>query len=468
MARRLALLAAALLIAGFGLVAWKGERIADRVLEMRFGARVPPPAFPAPRDTAQANLQDLDYLARLPEVERSFTPETRAEFMRRIARLRERAKDLDRGELLMGVAQAVAAADNPHTNVERAYWRAYLNSLPVRFEWFAEGLFVVRARSGHADLLRARVTAIDGVAVDELARDASRYFGGPPEHSRVSSLLVLESPQALHVMRPQAPRDRATLSVVDGEGRTRDEELPAVAPLDAPPVLRPGRLLSPQSDFSEKRGEWLGVLDIAGRTPRSLRDPAHSLYSVKVDEGVLYLHLWSIHSDARGKLGDQVIAALRDGAPWKRIVLDLRFDTGGDYPDVYDAMKHLPRFLAEDGRLVIIEDNTTFSAAIITAALAKHFADGRATIVGQRPRDRLVFWAEGNSLQLPNSKLEIPTPTALHDWEHGCRDFERCYWPNIWYSVAAGSVEPEIVIAWRFDDYRRGIDTVLERALGAR
>ena len=468
MARRFALLAAALLIAGFGLVAWKGERIADRVLEMRFGERVPAPAYPSPRDAAEANLQDLDYLAHLPEVDKSFTAATRAEFMRRVASLRERAASLDRGQLLMGVAEAVAAAGNPHTNVERAYWRAYLNSLPVRFEWFAEGLFVVRARSGHADLLGARVTAIDGIGVDDVAHEAARYFGGPPEHGRVSSLLVLESPQALHNMRSALSPDRATLSVVDAEGRTRDEDLPAIAPMEAPPVLRPGRLLSPQSDFSEKRGEWRGVLDIAGRTPRSLLDPGHSLYSARLDEGVLYMHLWSIHSDARGKLGDQIVAALRDGAPWRRVVLDLRFDTGGDYPDLYDAMKQLPRFLGDDGRLFIIEDNTTFSAAIITAALAKHFADGRATIVGERPRDRLVFWAEGNSMQLPNSKLEIPTPTALHDWEHGCRDFARCYWPNIWYSVAAGSVEPQIGVAWRFEDYRRGVDTVLERALGAR
>jgi hypothetical protein len=62
--------------------------------------------------------------------------------------------------------------------------------------------------------------------------------------------------------------------------------------------------------------------------------------------------------------------------------------------------------------VIVITDNTTFSAAIITTALVKHFAGERAVIVGERPRDRLVFWAEGGQMQLPNSKIEIPVSTG--------------------------------------------------------
>jgi len=163
----LPLIAIAAIIAVALVLAWKGDKVVDRVLDMRFGAMLPKPDYPKPRDTAQANLQDLDYLARLTEVDRSFSDDARIEFARRVARLRDEAAKLSRGELLMGVAKAVAAADNPHTNVERAYWRAYLNSTPVRFEWFDEGLFIVRART-------ARVAA--GAACD--APRASRGSNG--------------------------------------------------------------------------------------------------------------------------------------------------------------------------------------------------------------------------------------------------------------------------------------------------
>ena len=467
MARRRTIVAAlAVLAAALLLLAWKGDKVVDRILDLRYGAVLPKPGYPKPRDRTEANLQDLDYLSRFTDVDRAFSDAARVEFARRVAKLKERAAVLSRGDLLMGVAKALAVADNPHTNVERAFWRAYLNSAPVRFEWFDEGLFIVRSQAAHSALLASRVLAIDGMSPELIVRDASKYFGGPPEHGRVSSLLVMESPQALHAIYPDAPDDRLVLSVDDGSGRAARVELAAVDPRDAPPVVRPGRLLSPETDFGEKDGHWRGVLERGARIPPSLMDPSHSLLVARFGEDVLYLHLWSIHDDERGKLGDTIREALRQRPAWRRVIVDLRFDTGGDYPNLFDAIRELPSHLAPNGKVVVITDNTTFSAAIITAALIKHFAGSRATIVGDRPRDRLVFWAEGNQVTLPNSKIDIPLSTGMHDWAHGCRDLTRCHWPNIWYgAIGVGNVEPDVRVSWRFADYRKGIDTVLEKAL---
>jgi hypothetical protein len=450
-------------------LAWKGDKLVDRILEMRYGGVPPAPSFPKARDQAEANLQDLDYLLRILDYDRSFSDEARVEFTRRVAKLRERAATLTRGQLLMGVARALAVADTAHTNVERAYWRAYLNSAPVRFEWFAEGLFIVRARAGEDALLGARVLAIDGMSPELIVRDASKYFGGSPEHGRVSSLLVMESPQALHEIYPAAPQDRLEVTLEELSGRRVTVALHAVDPAQAAPVVRPGRLLSPQTQFNEKVPMWRGFFAPDAQVPPSLREPGRNLHVERLADDVLYLHLWSIHSDSRGLLGDQIDAALDQRPQWRRILIDLRFDTGGDYPDLFAAMKKLPSRLAAGGKVVVIMDNTTFSAAIITAALVKHFVGpDRTVIVGERPRDRLVFWAEGNQMTLPNSKIDIPISTGMHDWARGCRDFERCHWPNIWYgSIAVGSVEPDVHASWRFEDYRRGIDTVLARALEA-
>jgi hypothetical protein len=465
LARRSLLLAAlAALVAAGAFLAWKGDKVVDRILDMRYGGVPPVPSLPKPRDAAEANLQDLDYLARLLDYDRSFSDEARVEFSRRLARLKEGAASMSRGELLMGIARALAVADNPHTGVERGFWRAYLNSAPVRFEWFAEGLFVVRARQDHAGLLGKRVVAIDGMAPELVVRDASRFFAGPPEHGRVSSLLVIESPEALHNIYPPAPADRLVLSL-DEAGKLTHVVLPAVSAREAPPVVRPGRLLSPESQLAEGPQAWKGVLDKP--VPPSLRAPSQNLHTERLAEDVMYLHLWSIRSDARGRMDEQIGAALAQRPNWRRILIDLRFDTGGDYPDLLQAMKALPSRLAPGGKAVVIIDNTTFSAAIITAALVKHFVGPQRTvIVGERPRDRLVFWAEGNQMTLPNSRIDVNISTGMHDWARGCRDFVRCHWPNIWHgSIGVGSVEPDVKVAWSFDDYRKGVDTVLERAL---
>src|SRR5262249_36510012 len=158
--RRRTILALAATFAAAVLLAFKGDKVLDRVLDLRFGGHIPEARYPFAKNDADANVQDVDYLARLTEVDRSFSDEARAESAGRVAKLKARAAPLQRGELLMGIARALAVADNPHTNVERAYWRAYLNSAPVRFEWFDDGLFVIRARETQESLLGFRVAAI--------------------------------------------------------------------------------------------------------------------------------------------------------------------------------------------------------------------------------------------------------------------------------------------------------------------
>ncbi len=41
----------------------------------------------------------------------------------------------------------------------------------------------------------------------------------------------------------------------------------------------------------------------------------------------------------------------------------------------------------------------------------------------------------------------------------------RCWGPNFYYDVAGGNLDPAIPVRWRFADYVRGVDTVLQRAL---
>lgn len=462
---RLAVLALflAALVAG---LAWKGDRIYAKVLDLRYGARLPAPRGPAPRDAAQARAQDLEVLAALPGVDRSFTPEARARFAAEIASLRARAASLDDAAFFLGVAQAVALSANAHTNVDLVSWREKLAAVPLRLAWFPEGLFVIRARSGHEDLLGSRVLAIDGFDPASLEREAARYFAGTPEYLHSVSHVALESPALLHALHPEASARRLALRVRDRAGVERDVALDAIAPAEAPRAVKPGRLRSPVPLPDERAGEWHALLE-STVLPASLAGPEHATYATTLEAGrTLYLHLWQVRDLPGEPIGERIEAALgaRDAPPWQRIVLDLRFDAGGDYPTIYGAMRTLARRLAARGELLILTDETTFSAAIITAVLAKHFAGPRAIVVGSTPGDRLAFWAEGTPATLPNSGIRIGVSTGYHDWAHGCRKLA-CWWPNFYYDVAGGDLAPAVAVRWTFADYARGIDTVLERAL---
>jgi hypothetical protein len=449
--------------AGVGI--WKRDAIVDKVLDLRYGQTLPAARLPVPTSSAEARLQDLGYLAQLPQVDRSFSPDGRKAFAERVAALKARVASLTDVQFFLGVAEAVAQARNAHTGVEMGAMRSHFNSAPVRMAWFPEGLHVVRATVANHGLLGARIVAIDGLDPEMLANEAARFFGGTPEYARAMNTLVLESPEALQALHPEVPGDRVVLQVMDQQGKSRSVELSAVIPTAAPAASKPGRILSPVRLPSESPGGWTALLDPARGLPLSLREPDRSAFAARVGEGALYLHLWQIRDDAHGPLAAAIIAAAGPPteAPWRHIVLDLRFDAGGDYPVIYRALEALRQRLGADGKVSILVDNTTFSAAIIVAALMKHFAAGRATIVGEKPGDRLAFWAEGGAIELPNSKIKVNFSTGFHDWAHGCRE-PRCWWPNLFYDVAAGSVDPDVVVTWRFEDYRRGVDTVLARA----
>jgi hypothetical protein len=450
-----------------GLAAWKSETLLDPVLSLRYGKSLPKPAYPVPADRAEANLQDLDYLSRLPSVDISFSPSEEARFRATIESLRARAATLTPVQFFMGVAEAVAHTGNAHTNVDLGAWRERLDSVPVRLAWFTDGLYVVRATAPYAALLGARVLAIDGRDPATLASETGRYIGGTPERNRATSPLLLESPQALHEMHPDAPDDRVSLRLRGDDGVDKTVELPAMAPADAPHASRPGRILSDEPIAGEKPGEWKTLWKPGAAMPPSLRDTGKLTYATRLGHGdVLYLHLWRVSIGFEPRVAQAILAAAgpESDPPWKRIVLDLRFNDGGEYPTIYHAIKWLPRRLAPDGRLVILTNNSTFSGAIIATALAKHFGGKRATIIGEKQGDRLAFWAEGNDSQLPNSRLTVHTATGYHDWANGCREW-RCYWPNFYYDVAVGTIDPDIDVGWSFADFRRGVDTVLDRAL---
>lgn len=464
--RRAVLAALALAVVAAAGLAWKGDKVYEKVLYLRYGTGLPAPRGPAPRDAAQARLQDLDMLAALPRVDRSFTAKGREAFARQVAALRERAATLDDAAFFLGVAQAVALSGNAHTNVDLVSWREELAAVPVRLAWFPEGLFVIRARSGDEGLLGARVLAIDGYDPEALEREAGRYFAGTPQYLRSVSPVALESPAVLHALHPAASADRIALRVRDRTGVEREVELPAIAPSQAPRATKPGRLRSPVPLPDEAPGAWHPLLE-GEPVPPSLRGPDHVTYSTVLDGGrTLYLHLWQVRDGPHERIAKRIRRALGNASDprWKRIVLDLRFDAGGDYPTVYGAIRGLPRRLAADGRLLILTDETTFSAAIITAVLAKHFAGARATVVGSTVGDRLEFWAEGTPATLPNSRIRIGVSTGYHDWAHGCRKLA-CWWPNFYYGVAGGDLAPSIRVRWTFADYARGVDTVLQGAL---
>ena len=432
----------------------------------RFNPTPPAPDYPAPRSSAEAHAQDLDYLGVLPKLDNSFSPASAAEFEKRRLSMLEQTGSMSVAQFAMGVSELVALADNGHTNVSPGRRARLLNRVPLRFAWFAEGLFVIRSDAAHRDLLGARVTAIGGHPIAEIEHALRRFRGDTPQRARLRNLYVLESPEALAVVYPDVSSEHLSLEVGLADGSVVQHDVIARPADPEMPLIAHHLLLSPAAAKADDPN-GVSLLAEDAPLPLVLRGNGASLFRQDLDNGAaLYLHLWSMQDDAAGGISSQLSRLLEaQPAPWKYVIVDLRNNGGGDYTKLHAFARNLPAHLNKDGRLYVLTNAETFSAALVTAAFLKHYGGDRAIIVGEPVGDRTAFWAEGGSLVLPNSKLPIGFATGYHDWENGCDDLRRCFSLNFWFGVAAGKLDPSIDVAWTFADYREGRDSVLDAAL---
>jgi hypothetical protein len=444
----------------------------DRAMTTRYGASPEPAAFATPRSRREANRQDLEYLrATFPAYDRSVTPETRLAFESVVATLLRAADTLSRGSLALGVAAAVATANNGHTQTDIMWDGDLLPGLPVRLRWFSDGLFVVRATPATIDLLGARVEHMGSSTPEEILRRAGRYISGTAANVRYHSPSILETPLLLAAM---GVTDSAGLTLGghlrNGQPFTRRLVALPVVPRDSTVLSQdPWRALAP-SPIPGDPVSWVSAIGSLDTVPIYLRDPDVLYRLLWLDNGaVAYISVRATRNQAgHPPLPTFLASALADLARRhpERVIVDLRDNPGGDYYLTRRFAKALPAALAPDAHIDIITGNGTFSAAIVTTALLKYYAGVRGTVIGEPVGDREHFWAEGgHAIRLPNSRIRVFYTTAYHDWANGCRDPRVCFWPNIYWGVAAGPLTPQVSTPLSFEDYAAGRDPALAAAL---
>lgn len=436
----------------------------------RFYPSVPQAEYPEPDSPTQARLQDLDFLARLPSIDRSFSEAERTRFEQHMAVLRANAAEMSDAIFLMGVAAAPAISENGHTNIYRRNMLNRLNSLPVRFFWFEEGLYIVRTRTSEADLLGARVIRYDGVDPPSLLVGLDPYIGGNDAYLQIEGLVFLASPMAMHAAGLARTPGQVTLTLELRDGSRVDRAITAEA--DATPFMAPDMHLQPMEARQETdSGNAWRVLDPGGeQLPLYTRHPDVTLWRDELPHEGEYIRMRSIGGEAEdGTRLEDWLNAARDeltASPKRYLVLDLRSNGGGDLTRTMGFARNITDLVTPDGRIYVLTDGGTFSAAIVTAAYAIHDAGDRGLIVGSEIGDFEQFWAEGQGpMRLPNSGLSITVTTGYHDWENGCTNWVRCYWLSAAMGVAAGPLTPDIEAPLAFSDYSRGIDSTIEAVL---
>jgi hypothetical protein len=429
-----------------------------------------PPAarYPPAADAAAAQRQDLDYFRHYFELNRSYAPAAGEQALGLLAEAEARAGAFSPAQFDLAVSRMVALADNGHSRVHPGPLSRRYGRLPCRLYRFADGYRVLRARPACTGLLGARVLALDGHAVDEVAERMYPYFGGPRNHyEQFAAVFFLESPALLHAAGLAEAPDRLELRAQLQDGSERTLTLAAdPADADAPRVYS-DRYLSPQRIEGEA-ADWTPLLPPDAALPLFLRDYDTPFRTENLPQpGLYYVQLRSNADEPGHPIGAFVERVRREAAERQpsAIVLDLRLDQGGNFTKTASLMQDMATLAPSVRHVYVLTGAWTFSAGNLGLALVKTHGAGKVTVVGEPVGDRIRMWAEGGTLTLPNSKLAIGFATGLHDYRRPCTGEPGCFWILRFYPTQVESLEPDVRVPYTFDDYVHLRDPQLDAAV---
>ena len=441
-----------------------GSRNGNRITgELNNGNRVIPfwiellPSLSKPADRVEAWRQDIDaVLERFLRYDRSFSEPRRLAARDALQNLKSRISRLSDQAVIVALARAVAISGNAHTRLYLMRNRTEVRRVPLRVWWFGNELRIIRAANANADLLGCRIDKIDHWNVETAFQKVQGIKAGNASWQRYMSVYFLTSPDVLFGAGVLSKPDDLPLRVnCDGKSRTVTLlPLPlrrATTPVEAWWDLAPAY---PNTDG------LMSALDTE-KAPIYLKHPDRNYWAEYLEEpAVIYLQsnrAQEMSSVPMAEFIQQVTALLQRHAV-KALIVDVRFNTGGDAGVTTPLVETLaPRLKSLP--VVVLTSRTTFSAGITQAVQWKQYAS--ASIVGEPVGDDLDMWSEGGNLLLPNSGLTVHYANGFHTYSQKEYPSFKPYFADL--NVAA--LTPNEVVEPTWSQYREGKDPVLDAAL---
>jgi hypothetical protein len=426
----------------------------------------PNASYGAPRSALEAQRQDLDYFAKGLALDRAFSASARAAAAARVSALKSLPEALPPPKLQVALMQVMALADNGHTRMGATAGQDTL-ILPLRVTLFADGFYVLRTAAPYRDMLGGRVDSIDGHAIDEVLPQLETLRGGVLAFRRQNAAQFMIVQDLLYGLGIASDPRLSTWTVTLPDGRVVTRQLQA-EPLQSGHDLPEGdRWLYPDSATGTEP-DWFAYRPQSGEVPETWRDFGDALRLFPATGSCAEVVRLRTIADTPGRkiapFLTETEAALLARPPCA-VIVDLRGDGGGDYTHTWHFAHALPQLVMPGGRIYLLTDSLTFSAAITTAAFIKDAGGDRVTIIGEPVGDRMSFFSEGGQACLPNRKVCLFYQTGKHDYAQACSDWHECFWLNWLYPVRVKGLQPDILVPLKFEDWNAGRDEAYFKAL---
>ncbi len=274
--------------------------------------------------------------------DRAYTPAAREQALARLAELEALPGDISSTRFSLALSTIAALADNGHSGVGTGLRVQRSNRVEIRLVPFGTDFHVLRARGPDADLLGARLVAIDDVPVELLRAAAHTLSGGLPAWRDRVAPFLFESPEQLQALGLIQAADTAVYRFITAQGSQIERRLVAAPPSPERPRAGTERLLLPEV-LPDVLG-WRGLLD-GSQAPWALRDAnLRQRWRRAPEIDALVVEMRWMNNTADQKLQDffAEVQAQAQRDPARHLVLDLRQNGGGDLTQVRDFAERLP------------------------------------------------------------------------------------------------------------------------------
>jgi len=393
--------------------------------------------------------QDLRYMAEeMPKYHKNlFHAVTRDQFAVAVGRLNEKIPSLARHQIIVELARIVAMVSDGHTNIAPTRDpKIGFRIFPVKFYFFADGLYVRAATREHADIVGTRVRRIGNVSTEQAYRSVRDIIGRDNEmDAKFFAPFLLAMPEVLHALGIINDMEACTFEV-DKEGQTKAVTLHPFGP---------AQMMPPDTDLSwASEPNWIDAREAAQQpTPLWLKDSQNKFwFEYLTGSRTVYVQFNQVGNkdDETVEEFSRRLLAFVDSNPVSRLVLDLRLNRGGNGDFARPILRSIIKAdkIDQKGKLFTIVGRSTWSAAQFLVNDLEKYTN--TILVGEPTGGKPNSFGDSHKITLPNSGITVRVSTLW--WQQDERDKRQ------WTA-------PELAADLTFEDYRANIDPALKIAL---
>lgn len=373
---------------------------------------------------SEQKLEDLEMLHKTLKKEQDHFNESL--FLEKQTYIKENINKLDDLEFNYELKKLLAYTNDSHTFIFDSELSQPIIPIwkikEINGRWYIEGII-----KEYNKALGNEIVSINGYSMNTILKKASPYISYENEFVLKTRFAeAVKYAEFLKYIGIIENTDKIEVGLINQEGKSLKLDINTVQSDD-------------ENAFSN--GSWLPY-------PETGQNKKYRI--IDLEDDVLFIQCNQCNEDKDYPIKDfesDIANKIKTGN-YNKVIFDLRYNTGGNYPDFYN-LTNITGNLKDKYNydLYVLIGQNTFSAGVMQAVQLK---ESGAVLVGSPTGGAVNFYANTNNFELPNSNIKVMYSTGYVEMIPGYKE---------------NSLYPDINIKYDINDYINGIDTDINEIL---